>query len=47
MNIEDLMKSSNQERKKTFLDRHPKTGLYLSIIGLLVSIMALLMQWLK
>lgn len=29
-------------RKKTFLDRHQKTALYISIVGLLSSIIALI-----
>lgn len=44
LNSEQGKEEEMKERKKPFLDRHPKTGLYLSIIGLLLSIMALLMQ---
>ena len=31
-------------RKEPFLDRHPKTALYISIVGLLSSIIALIVR---
>ena len=42
-----MNKSDEETRKEPFLDRHPRTALYLSIIGLLLSIMALMVRMLK
>ena len=42
-----MSKSDEETRKEPFLDRHPRTELYLSIVGLLLSIMALIVRILK